>query len=309
MIRIESLLKSFSDVAAVNNVSLEIKDGEFFGLLGPNGAGKSTFINMLAGLMKPDRGMLQIRDVEYSKKAMEIKRLIGLVPQELSFYEKLTGRDNVRFFASLYGIKGRDLKKAVEMALDFTGLTESADKAANAYSGGMKRRLNIACGIAHNPEILFFDEPTAGIDPQSRNHILHSISNLNKSGKTVIYTTHYMEEAEELCTRIAILDKGKIIAKGTNQELQALIMDAGRLVIKIANIVSINRQSLETIPGVRSVVGDDQTVTITNDVGIHNINQIIDILGKSNAVVADIRADVPSLETVFLNLTGRSLRD
>lgn len=309
MIQVQNLSKSYGDVTAVNNISLDIDDGELFGLLGPNGAGKSTFINMTAGLLHPDRGDITIKGHNYRKEAVTIKAMIGLVPQELSFYEAMSARENVGFFASLYGLRGAELKNAVRKALDFVGLSYTSKKQAKTFSGGMKRRLNIACGIAHDPEIIFFDEPTVGIDPQSRNHIHHSIKNLNTAGRTIIYTTHYMEEAEELCTRIAILDKGKIIAKGTNSELQTLVLDASRLIISVRNAAGLDLKALENIPGVRNVDADDTTIAVTSDVGIHNINQLVNTLDRQNVTVTDIRADVPSLETVFLNLTGRSLRD
>ena len=309
MIKTANLSKSYGDITAVNNVSLEIKDGELFGLLGPNGAGKSTFINIAAGLLAQDRGEVLVNGFSYKNKAMEIRRIIGLAPQELSFYEQLSAWENVKFFASLYGLKGPELKTAVNRALDFVGLSDSSAKQAKTFSGGMKRRLNLACAIAHSPKILFLDEPTVGIDPQSRNHIMRSIEDLNKSGCSIIYTTHYMEEAEELCSRIAIMDKGKIIAKGTQSELKSLVTDAGRLIIAVSNISGFDAGALKKVPGVRSVDVKDLTITVTSDVGVNNINQLVEALNKLNITITEMRSDAPSLETVFLTLTGRALRD
>ena len=215
IVKLDQVTKKFGDVTAVDKVSLEIEEGEIFGLLGPNGAGKSTAINMITGLLTPDGGSISIFDKDVRKDRMVTKSYVGIVPQDVAIYEDLTSLENVKFFAGLYGLRGKELEAAALEALEFTGLSEKKNQFPKSFSGGMKRRLNIACAIAHKPKLIIMDEPTVGIDPQSRNHILQSVKKLNETGSTIIYTSHYMEEVEEICTRIAIMDHGKVIALGT----------------------------------------------------------------------------------------------
>ena len=225
ILSINNLEKRYGDFTAVDNITLEVNEGEIFGFLGPNGAGKSTTINIVSGLIKSSAGEVNIFNKPLKKFEKEIKKKIGVVPQTLAIYSELSAEENIKFFASIYGVKGEELKKAVEYALEFTGLIEHRKTKAKNFSGGMMRRLNIACGIAHKPKLVIMDEPTVGIDPQSRNHILESVKELNRNGCTIIYTSHYMEEVENICDRIAIIDKGKIIAEGTKEELISLISD------------------------------------------------------------------------------------
>jgi ABC-2 type transport system ATP-binding protein len=223
VVRLDGVIKKYDNRAVVDSLSLEIYEGEIFGLLGPNGAGKSTTMNMICSLIKPTAGKIELFGYDNKKDNKKIKPLIGYIPQELAIYGNLKAWENVELFTSLYGVKGKELKDAVDKSLEAVELTDKRNSYAKTFSGGMKRRLNIACALGHNPKLLIFDEPTVGIDPQSRNFILERIKVANKKGSTVIYTSHYMEEVEAICTRIAIMDNGKIIACGTKEELKNLI--------------------------------------------------------------------------------------
>lgn len=226
VLSLDKVTKKYDSKTVVNQISLEINKGEIFGLLGPNGAGKSTTMNMICSLIKPTSGNISIFGYDNKKDMSKIKGKLGYIPQELAIHGNLKAWENVELFAGLYGLKGRDLKKAVDESLDFVGLSEHRNGFAKNFSGGMKRRLNIACALGHKPELLIFDEPTVGIDPQSRNYILEKIRYINKTGATIIYTSHYMEEVEAICSRIAIMDTGRIIALGTKEELISLITDS-----------------------------------------------------------------------------------
>lgn len=219
------LTKKYDGKTVVDNLNIEIKKGEIFGLLGPNGAGKSTTMNMICNIIKPDFGMVEFLGKDFRKNKKELSAKLGYIPQNLAIHGSLKAWENVELFTSLYGIKGSELKDRIDESLEYVGLSERRNDYAKKFSGGMKRRLNIACAIGHHPELLIFDEPTVGIDPQSRNFILEKIKESNKNGATVIYTSHYMEEVEAICTRIAIMDNGKIIASGTSEELKKLVVD------------------------------------------------------------------------------------
>lgn len=223
ILKLSGLSKKFGNKTAVDHISLEIKEGEIFGLLGPNGAGKSTTLNMVCSLLKPTSGNIEIFEMNTSNNMKKIKKKIGYIPQELAIHGNLKAWENVELFTSLYGIKGKELKSAIDKSLEFVGLLDRKNDFAKNFSGGMKRRLNIACAIGHNPLLMIFDEPTVGIDPQSRNFILEKIKTANKNGATIIYTSHYMEEVETICSRIAIIDNGRIIAVGTREELVRLV--------------------------------------------------------------------------------------
>lgn len=306
MIRIENLSKRFGSTVAVDNVSLEVASGSLFGLLGPNGAGKSTLINLVAGLKEPDSGKIAF---DGATSRADVKRMLGLVPQDLAFYLDFDAAENLRFFARLYGLRGGKLRAAVESALEFAGLTETGRKPAKDFSGGMKRRLNIACGIVHDPQVVILDEPTVGIDPQSRNHILRSVEELRRRGRTIVYTTHYMEEAESLCSDIAIMDKGKVIARGSQEKLKLLVKDSSRVSFSFKRPETVDASAFKAIPGVRDVEIEDLALRITSEVGSGNLNALTAEVNRQNLALASIESDSPSLETVFLNLTGRSLRD
>ncbi|MBQ1849268.1 MAG: ABC transporter ATP-binding protein [Lachnospiraceae bacterium] len=223
ILRTKDLTKKYDNRVVVDNLNLEIKRGEVFGLLGPNGAGKSTTMNMICDIVKPTLGSVEFMGKDFRKNRKELVKKLGYIPQDLAIHGNLKAWENVELFTSLYGIKGAELKTAIDESLEYVGLSERRNDYAKSFSGGMKRRLNIACAIGHHPELLIFDEPTVGIDPQSRNFILSKIKESNQNGATVIYTSHYMEEVEAICTRIAIMDNGKIIACGTSQELKKLV--------------------------------------------------------------------------------------
>ncbi len=223
VVKMDGLIKKYDNKSVVDNLTLEIQEGEIFGLLGPNGAGKSTTMNMICSLLKPTAGNIELFGMDIKKDVNKIKPLIGYIPQDLAIYGNLKAWENVELFTSLYHIKGKELKIAIDEALDFVELTDRRNSFAKTFSGGMKRRLNIACALGHKPKLLIFDEPTVGIDPQSRNFILEKIKEANNDGTTVIYTSHYMEEIEAICTRIAIMDNGKIVAIGTKDELKNMV--------------------------------------------------------------------------------------
>ena len=308
-IKIDSLMKRFGDFIAVDNININIKEGEIYGLLGPNGAGKSTTIGIMCGLLKPTNGKIEILGVDVTKSMKNQNKLIGLVPQEIALYGELTAYENLKFFGQLYNLKGRELEESIDRVLDFIGLQDVKKKVANTFSGGMKRRLNIGCALIHSPKIVIMDEPTVGIDPQSRNHILQSVKKLNESGVTVIYTTHYMEEVELICNKIAIIDKGKVIAEGTKEELKNIVSDTNKLVISVNYIDKLNLNNLKSIKGVRSVEIVDGKLEITSSKEINNLNEILMELSKEDIEILGIEKKEINLETIFLALTGRKLRD
>jgi ABC-2 type transport system ATP-binding protein len=309
VIKIRELTKKYGGNIAVDNISLNITEGEIFGLLGPNGAGKSTTINCLCGLLKINQGEILIDGINMRDNSLEAKKRLGLVPQEIAIFENLTAKENIEFFGKLSGLRGSLLKKRVDEALEFVGLSDKARNMPKEYSGGMKRRLNIACAIAHHPKIIILDEPTVGIDPQSRNHILESVRKLNKMGSTIIYTTHYMEEAEALCSRIAIMDHGRLIADGTKDELKKLVHDEEKIIINGSDI------SFNTLAEIKALnkVTDAQLIENNLEIVTSNtqliLQDILFLLSKNGIRVKGIQVIEPDLETVFLSLTGRKLRD
>ena len=305
----EHLTKKFNDFIAVDNMSLTVKQGEIFGFLGANGAGKSTVINMVSGLLQKTDGIITIFGKDHMKHHTDIKTEIGLVPQEIAIYEDLTAYENVEFFAGLYNLRGADLKEQVMEALEFVGLSDKKKQYPKTFSGGMKRRLNIACAIAHHPKLIIMDEPTVGIDPQSRNYILKSVEKLNEKGCTIIYTSHYMEEVEAICTRIAIIDNGKIIAEGTKKQLQSLITDSKRILIEVKDSEHVDPLAIERIPGVMHVQVIDNKLEITTELGSDNLNDLLQYFMEQGIDIRSVDEKEPNLETVFLTLTGRNLRD
>ncbi|MDM5339887.1 ABC transporter ATP-binding protein [Fictibacillus enclensis] len=309
VLEINNLTKKFGDFIAVDNMSLTIKEGEIFGFLGSNGAGKSTTINMIAGLLRSNEGEIKILGKNIASQSKFAKRNIGIVPQDLAIYEDLTAFENVRFFAGLYGLRGTELKDRVEEALKFVGLLDKQKSLPKNFSGGMKRRLNIACAIAHKPKLIIMDEPTVGIDPQSRNYILNSVRQLNEMGCTVIYTSHYMEEVEEICTRIAIVDHGKVIAKGTKEQLKAIITDTKDIWVDVKSNDNLEESAIKEINGVNTVQVEENVVKINSQAEVSNLNKIIQYFINRNIEIRSLKEQAPNLETVFLTLTGRNLRD
>jgi ABC-2 type transport system ATP-binding protein len=310
IVSIKEVTKNFGDLTAVDKMTLNIEEGEIFGLLGPNGAGKSTAINMITSLLFSDKGKITVLDKDVRKDALTTKRNIGIVPQEIAIYEELTSLENIKFFASLYGLKGKELETAAMEALEFTGLSDKAKDYPKNFSGGMKRRLNIACAIAHKPKLIIMDEPTVGIDPQSRNHILQSVKKLNELGSTIIYTSHYMEEVEAICTRIAIMDHGKVIALGTGEELKNLINDRNIVWISVGDSISkISEEKLREISGVSDIEIEEDIVKISSAREVSNLDSIIHYFISNRFSIKSVESKSPDLETVFLSLTGRRLRD
>ncbi|MBE6053053.1 MAG: ABC transporter ATP-binding protein [Clostridium sartagoforme] len=309
VIEIKDLVKKYDDNIAVDNINLSIEEGEIYGILGPNGAGKSTTISLICSLLFPTSGEIKILGEDIRKNTKNIKRQLGLVPQNIALYKDFTAYENVRFFGELYGLRGENLNKAIDKALEFTGLLDVKKKKAEEFSGGMLRRLNIACAIVHSPKILIMDEPTVGIDPQSRNNIMQAVKKLNKNGVTIIYTTHYMEEAEMLCTKIAIIDRGKIIVEGTKEELKDIVSDKKIFNIGVEDIYKVNLEALRAVDGVLDISVDNNNITITSAKEVNNINKIMKEISNEDVKINDVGFKEITLETVFLSLTGKKLRD
>lgn len=309
VIEIKELVKKYGDFLAVDNISINIEKGKIYGLLGPNGAGKSTTINILCGLLKSTSGTIKVNGIDITKSMKNQNKIMGVVPQEIALYKCFTAEENLKLFGEIYGLRGEKLKEGIDYALDFTGLTDVRRKLAKEFSGGMLRRLNIACALVHRPEIIIMDEPTVGIDPQSRNHILDSVKKLKNKGITIIYTTHYMEEAEILCDEIAIIDNGKVIVKGSTDELKNIVSDKSSLKLTVNDIKLISVENIKSIPGVQNLLIEENTINIDSNKDINNLSKIIDRINKQGAKILDIGYKEITLETVFLTLTGRSLRD
>ncbi|MDH5508547.1 MAG: ATP-binding cassette domain-containing protein [Anaerolineae bacterium] len=309
MLSAKNLTKSFGDIQAVRGVSFRIARGEIFGLLGPNGAGKTTTIAMLTSLLAPSSGQVSIAGLEVDERSTAVKSKIGLVPQEMALYPTLSAYDNLLFFGRIYGLRGKLLKDRVAEVLEMVGLTNRAKNAIDTYSGGMKRRINIAAGLLHKPEILFLDEPTVGVDPQSRNSIFESVEALNKEGMTIVYTTHYMEEAERLCDRIAIMDYGKVIALDTPQELIRGV-GGGLLRVGLHNgKIDLVAEKAGALAAAQAVSRHDGVLVVQAHQAQEALIGLLDIASRVDAQVTSLQVFEPNLETVFLQLTGKSLRD
>jgi ABC-2 type transport system ATP-binding protein len=309
IIKVRSVSKSFGDIKAVKDVSFDIQNGEIFGILGPNGAGKSTIVNILNTLIKPDTGVVIIDGVNIKNDREKIKLIMGVVPQEIALYEELTAYENLMFWGGLYNIPKHELNANVNNTLKMVDLINRKNDRIKTFSGGMKRRINIACSLLHNPKILVLDEPTVGVDPQNRNHIFEVIERLNSEGLTIIYTTHYLEEAERLCKNIAIIDVGCIVAQGTLKELRGLIDAKNIVTIKLA---SLNE---EIIPGIEKAHpfcrfdSSSKTLIVECDNISNDISMIIARIADSGGVIEKINTRGITLETIFLKLTGKELRD
>jgi ABC-2 type transport system ATP-binding protein len=304
-----NLRKSFGEIEAVRGVSLEVEKGEIFGLLGPNGAGKTTTISMLTGIIEADEGTISVGGKPMNPSARETKALIGLVPQELALYETLSARNNLLFFGRIYGLKGKELRRRVDDVLTLVNLADRADDVVSKYSGGMKRRINIAAGLLHRPQVLFLDEPTVGVDPQSRNAIFEGIEKLNRAGMTIIYTTHYMEEAERLCHRVAIVDEGSVVALDSPT---GLIRGLGGGIIIIGFEGASNEgvaEAVSKLSGVKNIESREEKLYIeTTDIQ-EALTGILGITGGRALSISHLEMLEPNLETVFLHLTGKTLRE
>ena len=309
MLKVENLFKSFGSINAVDGISFEVKRGEVFGLLGPNGAGKSTTISIISTLLPPTNGEILFEGESIFKNSKNLRQKLGIVPQDVALYPTLTGYENLRFWGNLYGLKGTDLKKRINEVAEIIGLNGRLKDKVEKYSGGMKRRLNIGAALLHEPELLIMDEPTVGIDPQSRSHILDTVLNLNAQGMTLIYTTHYREDAEELCTRICIMDEGRIIASGTKQELVELVKEKTQINIKLDNISDNMIQIFKEIPGVFDAAIHEDTVSLFGENGDMLLADIVSKVSEKDCKIQSIDIQKPNLEAVFLHLTGKALRD
>ena len=276
IIQVKNIIKEYQDNIAVDGIDLTVKQGQIYGLLGPNGAGKSTLISMICGLINKTSG-----EIIYEEKTNDIRKWkenIGIVPQDFAIYPELTAEENIRFFCSLYGYKGKELNDRTARTLEFIGLTDVKDKKANTYSGGMKRRLNIGCAITHSPKLIIMDEPTVGIDPQSRNHILESVLKLRDEGSTVIYTSHYMQEVEDLSDKISIIDKGHIIAEGTSDELKNLVSDKNTINLTLSKKVKGLEDKLLEIAGIEKVIYMEDSYKITTLKSANLISAIVETI-------------------------------
>lgn len=309
MLKAENLYKNFGNIKAVDGISFEVKKGEIFGLLGPNGAGKSTTISMISTLMNPTSGEILFEGKNIFDDPKEIRSKLGVVPQEIALYPTLSGFQNLSFWGSIYGLKGAELKNRINHVSEIIGLNERLKDRVDKYSGGMKRRLNIGAALLHKPELLIMDEPTVGIDPQSRNHILDTVLKLNEQGMTIIYTSHYMEEVEYLCNRICIMDEGKIIASGTQNELVELVNGKTQINVSLNDMDYNLIETLKKIEGVieAKIVDDNFSVYGENSDVI--LAEIIAKVSEHQKRIKSIDVKKPNLEAVFLHLTGKALRD
>ncbi|WP_438423606.1 ABC transporter ATP-binding protein [Aquimarina macrocephali] len=306
MIQVQNLSKSFQNIQAVNDISFTIKKGEIFGFLGPNGAGKSTTLNMMSTILKSDAGTIHIDGKNSNENSSACKHLIGVVPQEISLYEDLSAYKNLLFWGNLYGIPSKKLKERIHTTLELIGLLDRKKDLIKTYSGGMKRRINIAAALLHHPKVLFMDEPTVGIDPQSRNHIFEVIETLNKQGMTIVYTTHYMEEVERLCDRIAIIDSGKIIAQGTQSQLKEMVPTKESIELEF-NFLSENNVNL-----LRKLLSYSMTQNknkLLVEITVKELSKVITACNELQLGIKDIQLNKVNLEAIFLNLTGKQLRD
>ncbi|GAA1649225.1 linearmycin resistance ATP-binding protein LnrL [Georgenia ruanii] len=306
---VDGLVRRFGDLTAVDGVSFRIGAGETYGLLGPNGAGKTTTISMIAGLLAPDAGGVTVAGQPMGPDAISVKRHIGLVPQDLAIYPDLTARENLTFFGRLQGLGGKALAARVDEVLELVGLTDRAKDATKEYSGGMKRRLNIGVGLLHRPLLLILDEPTVGVDPQSRNAILESVEALSVEGMAVLYTTHYMEEAERLCDRIAIVDSGRIQAEGTRDELIRLTGGLDHIRLSGTGDTAAAAEALRALPAVDRVDADRRTLVLTVHDAPTAVAAIVTGAAAAGLTLSDVEITRPDLESVFLQLTGKALRD
>lgn len=309
VIKVNNLVKRYDELIALDHLNLEVQEGEIFGLLGPNGSGKTTAINCILSLLKYDKGTIEIYGRPMSPDANEIKEKIGIIMQNVAVFEELNVYENIDYFCGLYISDKKRRRQLVEEAIEFVGLKDFRKFHPKKLSGGLLRRLNIACGIAHKPRLIILDEPTVAVDPQSRNNILEGIQKLNREGATIVYTSHYMEEVEEICTRIAIMDKGKIIATGTNDELKGMINSGERLTIEILKLDQELLEAVRGLPNILSAEYNGNLLVAKSSKGKNNLSVLLDYLKTKNIPVGEIYSEPPTLNDVFLEITGKELRD
>ncbi|MBR6873679.1 MAG: ABC transporter ATP-binding protein [Ruminococcus sp.] len=309
VVRIDSLVKRYKDLIALDHLSLEIKEGEVFGLLGPNGSGKTTTINCLLSLLAFDKGEIEIFGRKMTPTAYDIKREIGIIMQNVAVFEELNVYDNINYFCGLYITDKEQRKQYVEDAVRFVGLEDFRKFYPRKLSGGLLRRLNIACGIAHKPKLIILDEPTVAVDPQSRNRILEGIEELNRNGATIIYTSHYMEEVEQICTRIAIMDKGHKVAEGTKEELKKMIKNTETISIEVKEPSGEIMDQVGSQPHVYLTEYTDGKLKVYCSGGKHNLIRILGVLQEHDMHIGRVYSELPTLNDVFLEITGKALRD
>lgn len=309
VVKVNNLVKRYDKLVALDHLNLEIQEGEIFGLLGPNGSGKSTTINCILSLLKYDKGSIEIFGKQMRPEAYDIKRDIGIIMQDVAVFNELTVYDNIYYFCSLYVKDPKEIRRLTEEAIEFVSLEDFKKFYPKKLSGGLLRRLNIACGVAHKPKLIILDEPTVAVDPQSRNKILEGIKKLNEGGATIIYTTHYMEEVEQLCDRIAIIDKGKVIASGTKEELKNMISLGETITLETYNLTEDHIEGIKNIANIASVDYNGQTVVVKSKKGKNNLVHVLNYFENQKISMGKIYSELPTLNDVFLEITGKELRD
>lgn len=313
VVKIDNLVKRYGDLLALDHFGLEVKQGEIFGLLGPNGSGKTTAILCMLALLKFSKGSIELFGQEMRPDSYDIKRNIGIIMQNVAVYDELTVYENIDYFCGLYVSDKIERRALVEEAISFVGLEDFRKFYPKKLSGGLLRRLNIACGIAHKPKLIILDEPTVAVDPQSRNKILEGIVELNRQGATIIYTSHYMEEVEQICTRVAIMDKGKVIASGTSAELKSMIRTGEKITIELLDtavneIVSIT-DHIRALPSILSATHNGTSIQARSEQNRHSLSSVIQLLNNDNVAYGRVYCELPTLNDVFLEMTGKHLRD
>lgn len=309
VIKVENLVKRYGDLIALDHFNMEIKEGEIFGLLGPNGSGKSTAINCILSLLKFDKGTIKVFGKEMKPEAYDIKRDIGIILQNVAVFNELTVYENIDYFCGLYISDKKERQQLVEEAIEFVGLNDFRKFYPKKLSGGLLRRLNIACGVAHKPKLIILDEPTVAVDPQSRNNILEGIQKLNKQGATIVYTSHYMEEVEQICTNIMIIDNGKAIATGTKEELVAMINTGEKITVELLNPSIEVLKEIRKLPNINSADIHDNLLIVKSTKGKNNLLILMDYLKNNNISFGKVYSEPPTLNDVFLEITGKKLRD
>ena len=309
IVHIENLVKRYGELTALNHLNLDIREGEVFGLLGPNGSGKTTAINCMLSLLKYEKGQIEIFGESMSPDNYQVKKQIGIVLQNVAVFDELTVQENIDYFCGLYIGDKKKRKELVEDAIHFVGLEDYQKMRPKKLSGGLLRRLNIACGIAHKPRLIILDEPTVAVDPQSRNKILERIQQLNQQGSTIIYTSHYMEEVEQICTRIAIMDHGRVIASGTKEELKQMIKTGETITIEAVLLEENNLKEIRELEHVFDIHYESQILTVRCTGAKHNLIRILNYLQSQDIPFGRVFSEMPTLNDVFLEITGKQLRD